>query len=43
MDLEQIGYFLFMEEQEKLATDNRSINENVFSWEDRPPQDAKED
>lgn len=38
MDLETIGFFLFMEEQEKKQQEEITVNENVISWENIPPQ-----
>lgn len=38
MDLETIGYFLFMEEQERKQQEEFTENENAFSWEKIPPQ-----
>ena len=41
MDLEEIGYFLFMEAQE--ANTNRSINNLSSPWECKPPITQNED
>lgn len=41
MDMETLGYFLYMEEQEKELT-NRSGNENTISKGNEPPKSQKE-
>lgn len=46
IDLETIGFFLYMEEQEEKqrnTDENSSLNENPFSWEKEPHKDGKED
>lgn len=41
MDIDTIGYFLFMEEQEKQALKNRSGEQNPTTREPEPPQSEK--
>ena len=42
MDLETIGYFLFMEQAEKGKTENRSPEVKNTSREERPPKTEKQ-
>lgn len=42
MDLEQIGYFLYMAEQEKKQQEEFTENENTSSWEFEPQQKEKD-
>ena len=41
MDMETIGYFLYMEEQEKQALKNRSGEQNPTTSEPEPQQSEK--
>ena len=43
MDMETIGYFLFMEQAEKAQIENRSPEAEDTSREDRPPKKENRD
>lgn len=43
MNLDELGFFIFMQEQEEQAIENRCRNKNATSWESCPPYTPKDD